>query len=92
MTCSILEQEYYAKIVSFQIDKSIGRWVLESVDVYNPLSGVTSNQSEGFNTVLKQYQHWKEVPIDSLVYGLYRLQQHYYNEWLLWTGKLSVEI
>ena len=42
----------------------------------------TANQSESFNTVLKQYQHWKEVPIDSFVHGLYFycLQMYYYNE------------
>jgi len=49
----------------FQVDQSIGRWILESVRAYNPLSGVTTNQCEGFNTVLKQYQRWKEVPVDS---------------------------
>ena len=54
--------------------------MLENANIYNPLSGVTTNQSEGFNTVLKRYQHWKEVPIDSLVLSLYRLQQYYYNE------------
>ena len=48
--------------------------------MYSPLSGVTTNQSEGFNTVLKQYQQWKEVPIDSLVHGLYHLQLYYHNE------------
>ena len=64
----------------FQVDKSIGRWILENVKIYNPLSGITTNQSEGFNTVLKQYQRWKEVPIDTLVHSLYRLQQYYYNE------------
>lgn len=54
--------------------------MLQSANVYSSLSGITTNQSEGFNTVLKQYQHWKEIPIDSLVLGLYRLQVYYYNE------------
>ena len=48
--------------------------------MYSPLSGITTNQSEGFNTVLKQYQQWKEVPIDLLVLGLHHLQVYYYNE------------
>ena len=48
--------------------------------VYSPLSGITTNQSEGFNTILKQFQQWKEVLIDLLVLGLYRLQVYYYNE------------
>ena len=48
--------------------------------MYSPLSGITTNQSEGFNTVLKHYQHWKEVPIDLLVLSLHHLQVYYYNE------------
>jgi len=54
--------------------------VLENAKIYNPISGVTTNQLEGFNTVLKWYQHWKEVAADSLVLSLYHLQQYYYNE------------
>lgn len=38
----------------------------------------TTNQSEGFNTVLTQCQCWKEVPIHLLVYA--RLQKYCYNE------------
>ena len=30
--------------------------------------------------MLKQYQHWKEAPVDSIVLGLYYLQVFYYNE------------
>ena len=30
--------------------------------------------------MLKQYQQWKEVPVDLLVLGLYRLQVYNYNE------------
>ena len=30
--------------------------------------------------MLKQYQHWKEVPIDAVILGLYYLQVFYYNE------------
>ena len=67
-------------VLFFQVDKCIGRWVLEEVKIYSPLSGVTTNQSEGFNTLLKQYQRWKEIPVNSLVHGLYRLQRYYYNE------------
>ncbi len=41
--------EYFCKEVHNFVDKSIGRWVLEANQVYNPYSGVTNNQSEGFN-------------------------------------------
>ncbi len=58
----------------------IGRWVLEPLGVYNCYSGVTTNQSEGFNTVLKRLQKWREAPLDSIVFSLYQLQNYYYNE------------
>lgn len=48
--------------------------------VYSSLSGITTNQSEGFNTLLKQYEHWKEAPLDSMILGLYQLQVFYHNE------------
>ncbi len=48
---------------------------------YNPLSGITTNQSEGFNSILKRLQGWKEIPVDSAVLSLYHLQVYYWNEW-----------
>ena len=51
----------------------MGRWVLEKLGIYNPYSGITTNQSEGFNTVLKYLQHWKEAPVDAIVPSLYHL-------------------
>ena len=58
----------------------IGKWKLESLHLHNPYSGVTSNQSEGFNTVMKEFQTWKEAPVDSLILALYLLQSYYSNE------------
>jgi len=54
--------------------------VLEKLNVYNELSGITTNQSEGYNTLLKHYENWKEAPVDAFILGLYRLQGFYYNE------------
>ena len=59
---------------------SLGRWVLEPLNVYHPFTGVTNNQSESFNSTLKQLQKWKEVPVDSIVLALYHLQVFFYNE------------
>ena len=44
---------------------------MELYGVYNPLSGITTNQSEGFNSVLKRLQGWKEVPVDTAVLKSY---------------------
>ena len=54
--------------------------MLEKLGIYNPYSGITTNQAEGFNTILKHLQHWKEVPVDAIVLSLYHLQCFYYNE------------
>jgi len=48
--------------------------------VYHPHSGVTTNQSEGFNSTLKRLQRWREVPVDTIVYSLYNLQAYFNNE------------
>ena len=60
---------------------TVGRWKLEEFGIYNPMSGVTSNQSEGFNSVLKSLPGWKEIPFDTGVLTLYYLQVYYWNEW-----------
>ena len=64
----------------FWVIKTIGRWILESLGVYNSYSGITTNQAEGFNTMLKQYQHLIEAPVDAIVPGLYHLQIYYSNK------------
>ena len=58
----------------------MGRWILEPLGIYNPLSGITTNQSEGFNAVLKHYEQWREAPLDSMILGLYFLQKYCHNE------------
>ena len=46
----------------------VGRWVLQPVNLYNPYSGVTNNQSESFNKVINEFQSWKEASLDSVFY------------------------
>ena len=53
------------------IPHSIGRWVLEELNIYNPYSGITNNQSESLNRVIKDLQSWKEAPLDCLILALY---------------------
>ena len=71
--------EYFNNEVHPDVSNSIGWWVLEKLHVYNPYSGVT-NQSEGYNTVMKRLQQWKEVPIDLIILSLNELQVYSYNE------------
>lgn len=63
-----------------QVPKSLGRFVLEELKVYQPSSGITNNIAESFNATLKRLQRWKEVPIDSIVLALYHLHCYYFNE------------
>ena len=62
------------------MNEHIGRWVLEKLHCYNPYSGVTNNISESLNKVIKDLQHWKEVPVDCMILALYQLQAYYVNE------------
>ena len=41
---------------------------------------MTNNQSESFNKVIKEFQSWKEAPLDSFVLAMYKLQVYYSNE------------
>ena len=72
--------EYYTKNVHRLVPQSLGRWQLEALGVYNPYSGVTTNQSESMNRVIKDLQSWKEAPVDVMVMSLYQLQSYYFNE------------
>ena len=49
-------EEYYIKEVHPEVPTTIGRWVLEGLQIYDPYSGVTNNQSESLNRVLKDLQ------------------------------------
>lgn len=73
-------KQYYMTNIDPDIPHSIGRWVLEKHNIYNPYSGITNNQSESLNRVIKDLQSWKEAPLDCLVLALYRLQAFYSNE------------
>ena len=54
--------------------------MLEELHIYNPYSGVTNNQSEGLNRVIKDLQGWKEAPVDCVMLAVYQLQAFYLNE------------
>ena len=76
---SVPFREYFANEIAPQID-SIARWAIEPYGVYDPYSGVTNNQAESLNYVLKQLQEWHEAPVDCMVLALYNLQSHYMLE------------
>ena len=66
--------------LQIKVTSTLGRWILEECGVYSPLCGVTTNQAEGFNCVLKHLQSWKWIPVDAAVLDFYHLQAFYVNE------------
>ena len=76
---SSFEQCYRTEIHP-TVPHKVGRWVLEELQLYNPYSGITNNQSEGLNRVMKDFRSWKEAPLNTVVLALYQLQAYYYNE------------
>ena len=72
--------EYFYSQLAPKVVSTCGRWILEPLGVYNGYSGVTTNQSEGFNTFIKQLVMTKEKSPDSLAFALYHLQCYFKNE------------
>ena len=72
--------EYFSHNIHPDIH-SIAWWAIEPHGVYDPYSGVTSNQAEGLNYVLKHLlQEWHESPVDCMVLALHYLQGYYLVE------------
>lgn len=68
--------DYYNKNIQPNI-QSIAHWFIEQFNVYNPYSGITTNQAKSLNTVLK---YLNESPHDGMVLALYYLQSYYRRE------------
>ena len=75
-----LFEQYYRKEIHPIVSHKVGRWLLESYQLYNSYCGITNNQAKSFNRVIKDFQQWKEAPLDLFVLALYQLQAFYYNE------------
>ena len=72
--------DYYTYNIQPDI-ASIARWSIAQFEgVYDSYSGVTTNQAESLNTVLKNLQQWNESPHDCMVLALYYLQAYYKRE------------
>ena len=58
------------------IQEHASAWILISLDLYNPNSGITNNVAESFNKVLKEIQKWKEIKCDEFAASVYELQRY----------------
>ena len=63
---------YFYDNIHPDIDR-IGRWSFSKYEV----DSVTTNRSESFNRVMKQFTDWKESAIDVMILILYRLFHSY---------------
>ena len=73
--------QYFQKNILKKVD-AYGIWnVSKYLDIRDKdILPVTTNQSEGFNTLLKSLQDWKEVPLDVIMLSMQMLQKYYYHE------------
>ena len=55
-------------------------WSINNKCAFDENNGITTNQSEGFNFLLKDFQNWKEVPLDCLMMSSKLIQGFYFEE------------
>ena len=80
-------KEYFKAHVQIKLEYFARAYIEKNVCVH-PENGVTSNQSEGFNWLMKDLNNWKEGPIDSVVLSFRFLQQYFLGE--IMRGKAGV--
>ena len=72
-------KEYFRKSILPRIS-TFGLWEIRKLFSFDVSSGMTTNQPEGFNFLLKSLQSWHEVPVDVIMYAFHMLQRFYLKE------------
>ena len=75
--------EDYTRYFKKSIEPKLGyfcAWSIADSCKIDPKNGIATNQSEGFNFLLKDFQSWKEVPLDSFLMSLKLIQGFYLEE------------
>ena len=72
--------DYYHKTIKPDILTYSGKWLIAPHNIFDPYSGITTNISEGMNTVIKRLLKWSEVPVDSAALAFNFLQNYFYVE------------
>ena len=72
-------KHYFEKQIEPKIEKFASPYVSKYTK-FDKFSGVTTNQSEGFNWLMKDLTNWREGPIDCVVLAFRFLQQYYLCE------------
>ena len=55
-----LFEQYYRKEIHPIVSYKVGRWLLESYQLYNSYCGITNNQAKSFNRVIKDFNNGKK--------------------------------
>ena len=72
--------DYFNSFVKPDILTYSGKWLIQPYNIFDPYSGITTNMSEGMNTVIKRLLDWTEVPVDSAALAFHFLQNYYFIE------------
>ena len=73
-------RNYFHKYVKKAVFENSGRWILESLKIYDPYCGITTNAAESLNNVIKSIQKRKQLPVDMINLTLFYLQKYIYTE------------
>ena len=72
-------KKYFNDRISPNLTK-VCKWAIDKITRFDPYSGITQNQSESMNKLLKSLNKWKEAPVDVVVLSFLRLHQYYIKE------------
>ena len=69
-------KRYFNDRISPNLTK-VCKWAIDKITRFDPYSGITQNQSESMNKLLKSLNKWKEAPADVAILSFLRLHQYY---------------
>ena len=72
-------KKYFKDRISPNLTK-VCKWAIDKITRFDPYSGITQNQSESMNKLLKSLNKWKEAPVDVVVLSFLQLHQYYIKE------------
>lgn len=71
--------EYFKRAIDANVECHAAWGVMHLIDIVGS-KGKTTNQSEGFNFLLKSLNDWHEVPLDVIIVAFQMLQNFYIRE------------
>ena len=72
-------KRYFNDRISPNLTK-VCKWAIDKITHFDLYSGITQNQSESMNKLLRSLNKWKEAPVDFVILSFLRLHQYYIKE------------